>query len=59
MPTMVTDNPLGPACVFSDGRRAEFDLSGLPNPELTHDLAAGLVELIHPHGSADSGSTGH
>jgi len=50
---------LGPACVFSDGRRAEFDLSGLPNPELTHDLAAGLVELIHPHGSADSGSTGH
>jgi hypothetical protein len=39
------------------GRRAEFDLSGLPNPRLTHDLATGLVELIHPHGSADSGST--
>jgi hypothetical protein len=57
MPTMVTDDPLGLACVFSDGRRAEFDLSGLPNPRLTHDLATGLVELIHPHGSADSGST--
>ena len=57
MPTMVTDDPLGLACVFRDGRRAEFDLSGLPNPQLTHNLAPGLVELIHPHGSADSGST--
>lgn len=57
MPTMVTDDPLGLACVFSDGRRAQFDLSDLPNPRLAHDLAAGLVELIHPHGSADSAST--
>lgn len=57
MPTMVTDDPLSLACVFSDGRRAEFDLSDLPNRGLTHDLATGLVELIHPHGSADSGST--
>lgn len=56
-PTMVTDDPLGLACVFSDGRRAEFDLSDLPNPRLTHDLASGLLELIHPHGSVDSGST--
>ena len=57
MPAMVTDDPLGLICVFSDGSRADFDLSGLPNPRLTHDLATGLVELIHPHGSADSGST--
>jgi hypothetical protein len=57
MPTRVTDDPLGLACVFSDGRRAQFDLSDLPNPRLTHDLATGLVELIHPHGSADSAST--
>ena len=57
MPTRVTDDPLGLACVFSDGRRAQFDLSDLPNPRLTHDLAGGLVELIHPHGSADSAST--
>ena len=57
MPAMVTDDPLGLICVFSDSRRADFDLSGLPNPRLTHDLATGLVELIHPHGSADSGST--
>jgi hypothetical protein len=54
---MVTGDPLGLTCVFSDGRRAEFDLSDLPNPGLTRDLATGLVELIHPHGSADSGST--
>lgn len=52
MPTRVTDDPLGLTCVFSDGRRAQFDLSDLPNPRLAHDLAAGLVELIHPHGSA-------
>jgi hypothetical protein len=57
MPTRVTDDPLGLMCVFSDGRRAEFDLSDLPNPRLARDLAIGLVELVHPHGSADSGST--
>jgi hypothetical protein len=57
MPTMVTDDPLGVACVFSDGSGAKFDLAGLPNPRLVRDLAAGLVELIHPHGSADSVGT--
>ena len=60
MPTMVTQEPLGVECVFSDGRRAEFALDGLPNPRLTRDLALGLVELIHPHGTADSlGSVDH
>ena len=57
MPTRVTDEPLGLSCVFSDGSRAEFDLAGLPNPGLARDLAVGLVELIHPHGSADSAGT--
>lgn len=57
MPTRVTDEPLGLSCVFSDGSRAEFDLTGLPNPRLARDLAFGLVELIHPHGSADSAGT--
>jgi len=57
MPTTVVDDPLGISCVFSDGRSAEFDLSDLPNPRLTRDLATALVELIHPHGSADSRST--
>lgn len=57
MPTAVLDNPLGLSCVFSDGSRAEFDFAGLPNPRLALDLTVGLVELIHPHGSADSAGT--
>jgi len=57
MPTMVVDTPLGLSCVFSDGSRAEFDLTGSPNPRLVRDLAIGLVELIHPHGSADTAGT--
>ncbi len=57
MPTMVIDDPLRLRCVFSDGSRAEFDLEGLPNLTLARDLAAGLVELIHPHGSVDSAGT--
>ena len=60
MPTTVLDDPLRLACVFSDGSRAAFDLTGLPNPRLVRDLAVGLVELIHPHGSVDTaGSVGH
>jgi hypothetical protein len=58
MPTRVTDEPLGLSCVFSDGSRAEFDLAGLPNPGLARNLAVGLMELIHPHGSADSAKRG-
>jgi hypothetical protein len=57
MSATVMHDPLRVVCVFSDGSRAEFDLAGLPNPRLARDLAAGLVELIHPHGSADSVST--
>jgi hypothetical protein len=57
MPTRVTDDPLRLSCVFSDGSRAEFDLTGSPNPWLVRDLAIGLVELIHPHGSADTAGT--
>ncbi|WP_427004860.1 hypothetical protein [Pseudarthrobacter sp. H2] len=60
MPTMVLDDPLGVVCVFSDGDTAEFSLEGLPNPRLARDLAVGLVELIHPHGTVDSaGSVVH
>ncbi|MGH7426903.1 MAG: hypothetical protein ACREUF_11435 [Solimonas sp.] len=57
MPTRVIGGPLGVSCVFSDGSRAEFDLSGLPNPRLARDLAAGMVELIHPHGRVDTYGT--
>ena len=57
MPAMVIEAPLGIRCVFSDGRRAEYHLDDLPSPGLARDLAAGLAELIHPHGTADSGGT--
>jgi len=57
MPTTVLDDPLRLACVFSDGSRAAFDLTGLPNPRLVRDLATGLVELIHPHGSVGTAGT--
>src|SRR5260370_27170417 len=60
MPMMLTDEPLAVTCVFSDGRRAEFSLEGLPNPRLARDLARGLAELVHPHGSVDApGSVMH
>lgn len=57
MPTQIIDEPLGLTCVFSDGRRANYSLDGLPNPRLARDLAVGLVDLIHPHGTADSDGT--
>ncbi|MEV6675115.1 hypothetical protein [Streptomyces sp. NPDC051162] len=57
MPTMLRTDPLALTCVFSDGSRAEFALDGLPNEELARDLATGLVDLIHPHGTADSAGT--
>jgi len=60
MPAKVIDEPLGIACVFSDGRRAEFSLADLPEPALARDLMIGLAELVHPHGSVDSaGSVMH
>ncbi|MFI6859606.1 hypothetical protein ACIBKZ_06810 [Streptomyces sp. NPDC050421] len=57
MPTMCIDEPLGLTCVFSDGSRADYLLDGLPNQHLARDLAIGLVDLIHPHGTADSEGT--
>src|SRR5579859_8202548 len=60
MPAEITREPLGIACVFSDGTSARFALDGLACPELAEDLLAGLAELIHPHGTVDSaGSVGH
>ncbi len=60
MPAEITTDPLGIACVFSDGTSARFSLDGLPCPELARDLLAGLAELVHPHGTVDSaGSVGH
>ncbi|MDQ0383208.1 hypothetical protein J2S54_000028 [Streptomyces sp. DSM 42143] len=54
---MLIDQPLGITCVFSDGSRAAFSLDGLPNPLLDRHLATGLVDVIHPHGIADSAGT--
>jgi hypothetical protein len=57
MPATVTEDPLGISCVFSDGSRAEFFFEASPNPRLARDLLAGLVELIHPHGTVDAAGT--
>ena len=54
MPAEITREPLGIACVFSDGTSARLALDGLPCPELAEDLLTGLAELIHPHGTVDS-----
>jgi hypothetical protein len=60
MPATVTDDPLGIECVFSDGSTARFDLDDLPCPQLARDLVAGLMELVHPHGTVDAaGSVNH
>ena len=60
MPAEVTREPLGIACMFSDGTSARFALGGLPCPELARDLLAGLAELVHPHGTVDAaGSVEH
>lgn len=60
MPATIIEEPLGVACVFSDGTTARFSLDGLPCPELARDLLVGVVELVHPHGSMDAaGSVNH
>jgi hypothetical protein len=60
MPAIIIEEPLGIRCVFSDGSSASFSLDQLPNPRLARDLAAGLAELVHPHGSVDTaGSVDH
>src|SRR5664280_419223 len=60
MPATVLEDPLGLSCVFSDGRRGEFLLGDVANPQLARDLLVGLAELVHPHGSVDAaGSVRH
>jgi hypothetical protein len=57
MPARVLDDPLGIACVFSDGRRASHTLGEVANPRLAADLLRGLAELVHPHGAVDADGT--
>jgi len=45
MPATVTEDPLGIACVFSDGSRAEFSFETSANPRLVRDVLAGLVDF--------------
>jgi hypothetical protein len=60
MPATLVEKPLGIACVFSDGTRAEFTLAESGNPQLARDLLAGLAGLVHPHGTVDAaGSVSH
>ncbi|KAA2262857.1 hypothetical protein F0L68_11585 [Solihabitans fulvus] len=57
MPAIVVAEPLGIACVFSDGRSAAFTLAPPLRTRLARDLLAGLAEMVHPHGTVDSGKT--
>ena len=57
MPARLTSDPLGIACVFSDGTALQLEVAGAANPVLARDLLAGLVELVHPHGTVDAAGT--
>jgi len=57
MPARLTGDPLGIACVFSDGTTAQFSFGAQPCPELARDLLTGLAELVHPHGNVDAAAT--
>jgi hypothetical protein len=50
MPARVLDDPLGIACVFSDGRRVRRLLGEVAGPQLARDLMSGLAQLVHPPG---------
>ncbi len=57
MPARVLDDPLGIACVFSDGRRVRRLLGEVASPQLARDLMSGLAQLVHPHGTVDANGT--
>src|SRR3989442_11553887 len=57
MPARVLDDPLGIACVFSDGQRVSRVFGEVANPDLARDLLCGLAQLVHPHGTVDAAAT--
>ena len=57
MPARLTGDPLGIACVFSDGTTLQLEVAGAANPVLARDLLAGLAELVHPHGTVNAAGT--
>jgi hypothetical protein len=59
MPATMSDDPLSISFVFSDGSTARFVLDELPCRELVRDLFAGLVELVHPHGTVNSAGSAY
>jgi hypothetical protein len=58
MPATLVEQPLGIACLFSDGSSAKFAWGGEPAcPRLARELLTGLAELVHPHGQVDAAAT--
>lgn len=57
MPADVLEDPLGIACVFSDGRRQRRIIGDADPARLVRDLLIGLAGMIHPHGAVDSPGT--
>lgn len=57
MPADLLIDPLGIACVFSDGRRKRRFVGDADPALLVHDLLSGLAGMVHPHGSVDSPGT--
>jgi hypothetical protein len=57
MPAIVTQEPLGLHCIFSDGsdyRRPVSTRRPIRNPQLARTLLEGATDLVHPHGQVDS-----
>lgn len=57
MPAELLTDPLGIACVFSDGRRGRWLIGDVGDQALAGDLLAGLAGLVHPHGTVDAAGT--
>src|SRR5712691_9477517 len=57
MPARLLDDPMGIACVFSDGRRCSRTPGETANQQLARDLLSGLADLVHPHGTVDAEGT--
>jgi hypothetical protein len=53
---LLTD-PLGIACVFSDGSRVRRMWGEVADSQLACDLLTGLTHLVHPHGTVDAEGT--
>ena len=57
MPATVSTDPLAVVFEFPNGTSWTAHFAGLPNPQLATDLATGLVQLVHPHGTIAAKAT--